>query len=103
MDCIDTLPDYIENELATVPSSLEGEVPVLRSIMLWIVNRPEDFTKVEFSLERNELDEVYDVRLRNFDAITLKFVKDLMTQFKTFVKDIIVDWSAQTLVLRVSR
>ena len=54
-------------------------------------------------IERNDEDEVFDVYLRGFDAFSLAFVKDLMAQFKTFVKDFILDWSSQTLMLRVSR
>lgn len=103
LETIETLPEYIESELATVPSAYASEVPVIRSIMLYIVNRPEDFLAFKFSLERNEIDEVFDVRLRNFDAFSLAFIKDLMSQFKTFVQDLVVDWGAQTLMLRVSR
>ena len=103
VDSIDELPDYIKSELAAVPPTLAADVPVIQSIMLWILNRPEDFCAFDFKLERNEMDEVFDVRLCKFDAITLKFVKDLMNQFKTFVRDLIVDWSAQALILRVSR
>ena len=103
LETIDVLPDYIEDELKIVPSTFASEVPVVRSIMLWIVNRPEDFCAFKFSLERNEIDEVFDVRLRNFDAFSLTFIKDLMGQFKTFVQDLVIDWGAQTLMLRVSR
>lgn len=103
LETIETLPDYIEEKLGAVSPSLAGEVPVLRSIMLWVLNRPEDFTEFAFDLTRNEADEVFDMHLRDFDAFSLKFVKNLMGQFKTFVKDLIVDWSSQMLVLRVSR
>lgn len=103
VETIETLPEYMEDELASVPSTFASDVPVIRSIMMWIVNRPEDFCAFQFSLERNEIDEVFDVRLRNFDAFSLAFIKDLMSQFKTFVQDLVVDWGAQTLMLRVSR
>ena len=80
-----------------------SDVPVVRSILLWILNRPEEFCAFDFDIARSEGDEVFDVYLRDFDAFSLAFIKDLMAQFKTFVKDIILDWSSQTLVLRVSR
>ena len=76
---------------------------IVRSILLWILNRPEEFCTFDFDITRNDGDEVFDVYLRDFDAFSLLFVKDLMAQFKTFVKDFILDWSCQMLVLRVSR
>lgn len=103
LEAIETLPDYIEEKLDAVSPSLASDVPVLRSIMLWILNCEEDFCEFKFSLTRNEADEVFDMYLRNFDAFSLKFIKNLMSQFKTFIKDLIVDWSSQTLVVRVSR
>jgi len=103
LETIETLPEYIEETLGALSPALASEVPVIRSILLYIVNRHEDFCAFEFDLVRSEEDEVFDVYLRKFDAITLKFVKHLMRQFKTFIKDLIIDWSSQSLLLRVSR
>jgi len=103
IEIIETLPEYIESELAEVSPSLAAGVPVLRSIMLWILNREEDFCEFQFVLVRNEMDELFDVTLKSFDAFTFRFVKELVAQFKTFVRDILVDWSSQSLVLRVTR
>jgi len=103
LEAIETLPENIEETLNAISPALASEVPVIRSILLYILNRPEDFCTFEFDLVRNEEDGVFDVYLRRFDAITLSFVKNLMRQFKTFIKDLILDWSSQSLLLRVSR
>ncbi len=103
LEPIEKLPEYVEQTLGELSPASASEVPIIRSIVLWVLNRPEDFCAFEFDLTRNEADEVFDIYLRNFDAFSLKFVKNLMSQFKTFIKDLIVDWSSQTLVLRVSR
>lgn len=103
LETIEKLPVYIEEKFNELPPALAPDVPVVRSILLWILNRPEEFCAFDFDIARSEGDEVFDVYLRDFDAFSLALIKDLMAQFKTFVKDIILDWSSQTLMLRVSR
>ena len=103
LETIEKLPDYIEEKLGELSPALAADIPVVRSILLWVLNRPEEFCMFGFDITRNDGDEVFDVYLRDFDAFSIAFVKDLMAQFKTFVKDFILDWSSQTLMLRVSR
>ena len=103
LETIEKLPGYIEEKFGELSPALGPDIPIVRSILLWVLNRPEEFCTFDFDIERNDEDEVFDVYLRGFDAFSLAFVKDLMAQFKTFVKDFILDWSSQTLMLRVSR
>lgn len=104
LETIEKLPAYIEEKFSELPPApASSDIPIVRSILLWVLNRPEEFCTFDFDIERNDGDKVFDVYLRGFDAFSLAFVKDLMAQFKTFVKDFILNWSLQTLMLRVSR
>lgn len=103
LEDVTVLPDYIESEFAPLVSTMERSVEVLREIMLWIINRSEDFCSFAFSVERDDAAEMFRLRLGGFDAVTLDFVKDLNRQWKTFIQNVVFEWGSKSLLLVVSK
>lgn len=102
-DDVTELPDYIEQELTPLAATMAKSVKVLRAIMLWILNRHEDFCSFVFAAELDDAAEVFRLHLTNFDAVTLDFVKSLNQEWKTFIQDVIFEWGSKSLMIIVSR
>jgi hypothetical protein len=97
------LPAYIESKFAPLVPAMESPVQVLREIMLWIINRVEDFCSFEFSVDHDDAAEVFRLRLQGFDSTTLEFVRALNDQWKTFVQNVVFEWGSKSLLLVVSK
>lgn len=103
LEDVTELPEYIEAEFAPLVPTMERSVKVLREIMLWVVNRGEDFCSFGFSVERDDATEMFRLRLAGFDAVTLDFVKALNQQWKTFIQSVVFEWGSKSLLLLVSK
>ena len=96
---LDAVPEYIQTTLAGT-AQREDHLNVLSKIMLWIVNY-NDFCAFDFSAERDESKDAYNLRLAGFDAVPDTFVNTLLSQWRSFVKDVVVCWSSRTLTVCV--
>lgn len=103
LEDVEELPQYIEDELTPLMTSMPKSVQVLRELMLWIINREEDFVSFVFTVEFDDAAEMFRLSLKGFDAVTLGFVKDLNHQWKTFVRDVVFEFGSKSLTLLVSR
>lgn len=103
LEDVTELPEHIEAELLPLIPTMERSVQVLREIMLWIINRDEDFCSFIFSVERDDATETFRLRLEGFDAVTMDFVKALNQQWKTFVQNLILEWGSRSLILVVAK
>lgn len=103
LEDVTELPEHIEAELLPLVPTMERSVQVLREIMLWIINRDEDFCSFAFSVERDDATETFRVRLEGFDALTMDFVKALNQQWKTFVQNVVLEWGSKSLILIVAK
>jgi hypothetical protein len=70
--------------------------------MLWILNRPEDFCVFDVAVEKDESANAYHVRMVGFDAVTDAFLRDLAEQWRTVVRDVVVEWPRKCVTLVVS-
>ena len=94
-------------ELLALPESLARALEPcdsanLNELMLWILNRPEDFCVFDVEVERDEGASAYHVRMAGFDAVTDAFVRDLADQWRTVVRDVVVEWPRKCVTLVVS-
>ena len=73
----------------------------VHEVLLWILNRPEDFCTFDGrrgGRERRRLPRP-DV---GFDAVTDAFLNDMTEQWRTVVKDVVVEWSRKSLTLVIA-
>lgn len=94
-------------ELLALPESLSRALELcdsanLKELMLWILNRPEDFCVFDVSVEKDEGASAYHVRMAGFDAVTDTFLRDLADQWRTVVRDVVVEWPRKCVTLIVS-
>lgn len=94
-------------ELLELPESLAAALrrcdsANLDELMLWILNRPEDFCAFEVNVEKDSGAGAYHVRLIGFDAITDDFLREMAEQWRTVVRDVVVEWSRGCVTLVVS-
>lgn len=74
----------------------------LNELVLWILNRPEDFCMFDVAVEEDEGGDAYHVSLLGFDAVTDAFLTDMAEQWRTVVRDVVVEWSKKCVTLVVS-
>lgn len=91
------LPSYLEETLAGVQSDTERAA--IAAVLLWVLNRDEDFCTFDLEIARDETTNVYTLRLENFESVTCGFLVDLSKHWRSLVKDVIVEWSSQALIL----
>ena len=94
-------------ELVKLPGSLATALAPcdsanVNALMLWIINRPEDFCVFDVTVEKDESANAYYVRLVEFDAVTHDFLEDMANQWRTVVTNIVVEWSRKCVTLTVS-
>ena len=95
------------SELLTLPESLARALERCDSVhvnelMLWILNRPEDFCVFDVAVEKDEGANAYHIRMVGFDAVTAAFFEELAEQWRTVVRDIVVEWPRKCVTLVVS-
>ena len=90
------LPDCISAALQRCNSANVNE------LMLWILNRPEDFCTFDVTVEKDEGASAYHVRLVGFDAVTGAFLREMTEQWRTVVRDAVVEWSRRCVTLVIS-
>jgi hypothetical protein len=95
------------HELLALPESLARALARcdsdnLNELMLWILNRPEDFCVFDVAVEKDESANAYHVRMVGFDAVTDAFLRDLAEQWRTVVRDVVVEWPRKCVTLVVS-
>ena len=74
----------------------------VNELMLWILNRPEDFCTFDVEVEKDEGASAYHVRLVEFDAVTGAFLREMAEQWRTVVRDVVVEWSRRCVTLVIS-
>ena len=94
-------------ELLALPESLARALARcdsdnLNELMLWILNRPEDFCVFDVAVEKDEGANAYHVRMVGFDAVTDAFLRELAEQWRTVVRDVVVEWPRKCVTLVVS-
>ena len=94
-------------ELLTLPETLASVLERCDSVninelMLWILNRPEDFCVFDVAVEKDEGANAYHIRMVGFDAVTAAFLRELAEQWRTVVRDIVVEWPRKCVTLVVS-
>ena len=93
------LPEYLADPLRQ--KAAEADYPALEEVLLWIVNRDEEFCTFDFGVEHDAASNTYTLSLRGFDAVTLGFVAALHEEWQGLVRDVVLDWSSQTIVVCV--
>lgn len=94
-------------ELLQLPERLVEALQPCKSVhvhevLLWILNRPEDFCTFDVDVEVDESAGAYLVRMSRFDAVTDAFLNDMTEQWRTVVKDVVVEWSRKSLTLVIA-
>ena len=74
----------------------------INALMLWILNRPEDFCTFDVTVEKDESTSAWHVRLIGFDAVTGAFLREMEEQWRTVLRDVLVEWSRQCVTLVLS-
>lgn len=96
-ESVSELPPYLEKALAQVQSATVRAA--IAAVLLYVLQRDEDFCTFDLDISRDETTNVYTLRLENFDPVSDGFLVDLSNQWRALVKDIIVEWSSQALIL----
>ena len=84
-------------QAVTVPTDYKA----LRGVLLYVLNRDEEFCIGGVAVAHNAATNTYTVSLQGFDAVTSAFIAELQDAWQSLVQDVVVDWSAQTLVVCV--
>jgi hypothetical protein len=93
------LPPYLAEPLRE--AAADADYDALQGVLLWVLNRDEEFCTFDFAVEHDAASNTYTLSLQNFDAVTHAFVAALHTQWQGLVRDVVLDWSSQTLVVCV--
>ena len=96
---LQTLPGYIQTALADC-APRKHHLDVLSEILLWVVNY-DDFCAFEFSAARDDARDAYNLSLSAIDAVPDTFVAEIMSRWRSFVKDVVISWSSQALTICV--
>ena len=94
-------------EILVLPPSLqealrECDSKDVEELVLWILNRAEDFCTFRVEVERDVGANALHVRLRDFDAVTDRFLIEMSEQWPAVLRDVVVEWSRQSVTLIVS-
>lgn len=100
---INYLPENIVSTLQSAANNNAVDLVMLQQIMLWIVNREENFCLFDLKAQFNSATGVYSLFLENFERVRLGFIRDLGKQWKTFIQNISFDWGTRSLVLNISK
>lgn len=95
------LPADLDNVLRTA-ATRPHDVAALRTVLLWVLNREEDFCTFDLHVERDETNDHFTLHMQNFDAVTDGFVLGLHAAWRNLVRAVHVDWSSQTLIVTVT-
>lgn len=93
------LPQELETALKT--NAAPDDRPALREIVLWVLNREEEFCLFDLHVRRDEAQNTYTLAMGQFDAVADTFVLDLCAQWRTLVRDVQIDWATQSVVVHV--
>lgn len=97
---VTSLPHYLSAPLQEEVKDVT-ERKAIHEILLWVLNREEDFCTFDFQLTKNQTKNDYTLRMENFDAVTSDFLFDLCSHWGSLVKEAIVEWSSQAIILCV--
>lgn len=94
-------------EILALPPSLQAALSKCQSqsvedIVLWILNRPEDFCTFRVEVEKDVGASAYHVRLVGFDAVSDDFLLEMANQWPTAIRDVVVEWSKRSVTLVVT-
>lgn len=97
VEAVSELPAYLVRAIEGAQSETEREA--IEAVLMWVLNRDEDFCTFDAELTLDESKNMYTLRMENFDAVTADFLFELSDQWRSLVKDAIVEWSSQALIL----
>ena len=90
------------DDAITSAASRDHDAAALRAVLLWVLNREEDFCVFDFHVEHDESNGHFTLHMEHFDAVSDAFVLALHAAWRNLVHAVHVDWSTQALIVTVT-